>query len=226
MRKIAISDIHGCVKTFKYLLEEKIKLHPRDHLFLLGDYIDRGPDSKGVIDYIFYLKEAGYQLSCLLGNHEEMLLQYFTDSLMRDIWENNGGMDTMRSFRVKRAEDIPDKYMKFFQELKLFHEEDNYILVHAGLNTKGARPFEDRETILWSRKWNESIDYDWLDGRYILHGHTPHERSEIKNLWKSLPAKKYLCIDGGCVFDHRPGLGTLVGYDMTNDKLYFTANRD
>lgn len=225
MRKIAISDIHGCLETFRYLVEEKIQLKPKDHLFLLGDYIDRGPDSKGVIDYIFNLKRAGYQLTCLLGNHEEMLLRSFTDSLMLDIWENNGGMETMKSFGVSNAGQIPDRYMTFFKELKVYHEEDNYIMVHAGLNMESVTPFEDRETILWSRKWNQFINHDWLDGRYIIHGHTPHEKSEIKTLWKSLAVKQYICIDGGCVFDHRPGLGTLVGYDMTHSKLYFTANR-
>jgi serine/threonine protein phosphatase 1 len=226
MRKIAISDIHGCIRTFRYLLEEKIRLQPEDHLFLLGDFIDRGPNSKGVIDYILELQQSGYQLTCLLGNHEEMLLRSFTESLMRDVWESNGGMETMMSFGVRTAEEIPDLYMDFFRELKLYHEEDNYIMVHAGLNLRDPNPFEDRETILWSRKWNQFMNYHWLDGRCILYGHTPHEKSDIKEQWKRLSDNQYLCIDGGCVFDYRPDLGTLVGYDMTHSKLYFTSNRD
>jgi serine/threonine protein phosphatase 1 len=145
---------------------------------------------------------------------------------MLDIWENNGGMETMQSFNARSASEIPTLYMAFFKRLKLYHEEDKYIMVHAGLNLKSAVPFADRETILWSRKWNQSINYHWLDGRIIIHGHTPHEKSEIKALWKSLAVKQYICIDGGCVFSHRPGLGTLCAFDMTNSKLYFTANRD
>ena len=117
MRKIAISDIHGCIRTFRYLLEEKIRLQPEDHLFLLGDFIDRGPNSKGVIDYILELQQSGYQLTCLLGNHEEMLLRSFTESLMRDVWESNGGMETMMSFGIRTAEEIPDLYMDFFTYL-------------------------------------------------------------------------------------------------------------
>ena len=74
MSKYAISDIHGCIATFKTLLD-KIKFSKEDELYLLGDYIDRGPDSKGVIDHIWYLQKSGYQVHCLRGNHENMLLQ-------------------------------------------------------------------------------------------------------------------------------------------------------
>ena len=74
MRKIAISDIHGCLKTFKLMVEEQIVLSQKDELYLLGDFVDRGPNSKGVLDYIMSLQEAGYQLHCLRGNHEDMMV--------------------------------------------------------------------------------------------------------------------------------------------------------
>ena len=73
MKQYAIGDIHGCSKTFKELLD-KIGLIEGDELYLLGDYIDRGPDSKGVIDTIFELREKGFKVICLRGNHESMLL--------------------------------------------------------------------------------------------------------------------------------------------------------
>ena len=74
MRRFAISDIHGCIKTFKTLVD-RIEFSKEDTLYLLGDYIDRGPDSKGVIDHIWKIQEEGYRVHCLRGNHEQMLLE-------------------------------------------------------------------------------------------------------------------------------------------------------
>jgi serine/threonine protein phosphatase 1 len=226
MRKIAISDIHGCARTFRYLVEEQVALRQADHLFLLGDYIDRGPDSKGVIDYIFELAEKGYQLTCLLGNHEEMLLLSFTDYLMKDIWDRNGGKDTLRSFHVREAGQIPGRYMDFLKGLEIYHEVEDYIFVHAGMNFTEQDPLTDREAMLWSRKWTPSINYDWLGDRKIIHGHTPHDKPDILRQLKKMKQKQHLCIDGGCVFDHIPGFGQLCAVDLTNKKLYFAANRD
>ena len=96
-RKIAISDIHGCCKTFKALLN-KIKFNSNDELYLLGDYIDRGPDSKGVIDYIWQLQKEGYQVNCLRGNHEQMMLRAAFVENKLDHWMRNGGETTLFSF--------------------------------------------------------------------------------------------------------------------------------
>ena len=65
-RQIAISDIHGCARTFKKLVLEKVVLDKQDTLFLLGDYINKGPDSKGVLDFIFELKNSGFNVQCLI----------------------------------------------------------------------------------------------------------------------------------------------------------------
>ena len=72
MNKFAISDIHGCAKNFKALLD-RISLSLGDELYLLGDYIDRGPDSKGVIDHVWQLQKTGHTVHCLCGNHEQRL---------------------------------------------------------------------------------------------------------------------------------------------------------
>ncbi len=74
-RKIVIGDIHGCNLTFNSLLFEHLNIYPEDEIFLFGDYIDRGPDSKGVINTILSLKENGYQISTLRGNHEQMMME-------------------------------------------------------------------------------------------------------------------------------------------------------
>ncbi len=226
MRKIAISDIHACLKTFRYLLEEKVKLQPEDQLYLLGDYIDRGPDSKGVIDYILQLKEEGFQLHCLMGNHEELLLESMHDSGMREIWDRNGGMTTKRSFGVKAAHKIPEKYLDFFRQLKLYQQSDDYLFVHAGLDFTQADPLSDREGMLWSRNWEKDISYDWLGSRKIIYGHTPRAKEKVIEKFEALGTEQFFCIDAGCVFDHLPGYGHLCAFDLTNSELHFAANRE
>ena len=131
MRKIAIGDIHGCNLTFEALLD-KLALTTQDQLFLLGDYIDRGPDSKGVIDIILKLQEDGYQVNCLRGNHEQLLLDSNFRTESARIWLSNGGISTMDSFDIEHISFLPDRYFNFFKNLPHYFIEDDFILVHAG----------------------------------------------------------------------------------------------
>ncbi len=124
-RQFAISDIHGCHLTFKALLD-KIAFSTSDELYLLGDYIDRGPDSKNVLDTIFELQQNNYNLQCLRGNHEQMLLDE-ADQRSTDRWVRHGGLQTLESFNAKKMEDIPDKYYHFLRELPYFFEVDSFI---------------------------------------------------------------------------------------------------
>ena len=71
MARWAISDIHGCCQTFRYMVETELQITKEDELFLLGDYIDRGKDSKGVFDYIMQLQNDNFKVQCLMGNHED-----------------------------------------------------------------------------------------------------------------------------------------------------------
>lgn len=73
----AIGDIHGCPKTFQHLVQNQIQLKKEDHLYLLGDYVNRGPDSGGIIDFILELQNQGYQVFALKGNHESIILTTF-----------------------------------------------------------------------------------------------------------------------------------------------------
>ena len=227
MRNIAISDIHGCAKTFRYLVQERVKLQLSDQLFLLGDYIDRGPDSKGVIDFIFELKDKGYQVTCLKGNHELMLLDSLEEaSYWKDVWLKNGGDTTLGSFGVEETAEIPQVYLDFFRELLFYHEVDRHILVHAGLNFKAVDPLIDREAMMWARRWEKDIDYFWLMNRKIIYGHSPKIKSQIETGFRMIGHRKYLCIDAGCVYTERPGFGHLCAYDFTNNQLYFCSNKD
>ncbi len=215
MRRIAISDIHGCLKTFYTLLLE-LKLDKQDQLYLLGDYIDRGPDSKGVIDYIWQLQQSGYHIFCLRGNHEQMLIDEINKT---NSWYDGEPM-TLKSFGVDKNEDIPLEYIEWMKQLGYYLEIDQFILVHAGLNFKIDNPLEDYHEMLWIRYFQEEINREWLGKRVIVHGHTPTSKKTIKESLLQLHKIPALCIDNGCSFNSS-GLGHLVAFDLTNRKLYF-----
>lgn len=217
-RHIAISDIHGCPQSFKALLE-KIELSRIDRLYLLGDYIDRGVDSKGVIDHIFWLKAQGYKVSCLKGNHEVMLLNSLESKASCKNWLQHGGQETLQSFGVSDPIAIPAQYLQFFEQLPCFFEYDRYIMAHAGLNFKAANPLRDEYSLIWIRHWYGDIDKDWLKGRIVIHGHTPTAGNIIQQQLNQLEEVPVVNIDGGCVYN-RAGMGRLWAFDMSNQRLY------
>jgi len=217
--RYAISDIHGCLKSFQALLK-KIKFSKKDELFLLGDYIDRGPDSKGVIDYIWHLQAEGYKLQCLKGNHEQMMLDARQDMSKQRMWLMNGGMTTSESFNAAKLSDIPKRYFHWMEELPHYLEVDQYILVHAGLNFDVGNPLDHKHSMLWIRKWYEQINYDWLGDRIIIHGHTPTMKTIIQKRAKDLDFRPALVIDNGCVFKN-DGLGSLIAYNLDKQSLHF-----
>ncbi len=222
MRKIVISDIHGCLQTFKALLY-KIMLTKNDELYLLGDYIDRGPDSKGVIDLIWKLQNEGHFVHCLRGNHEQMLLDSFNDPYDQQLWQDHGGLDTMKSFGAKTVEEIPMEYLEWIDRLNYFIEIDQYILVHAGLNFDLPNPFEGKEAMLWIRNWYERIKKDWLGDRIIVHGHTPTPAFDVYENLQQIAERSTMIIDGGAVYDI-PSLGYLFAFDLEKKQLYAQKN--
>ena len=220
MRRFAISDIHGCNATFKALLE-KIDFRKEDILFLLGDYVDRGPDSRGVIDYIWQLQEEGYQVHCLVGNHEIMLLQ----AIEAKYDHFHGLVETVQSFDVTRAADIPKKYTHWIKNLPIYIEIEGYLLVHAGFNFREADPLSDKESMVWIRDWYQDIDKEWLAGRIIVHGHTPTPKDDIKLNLKNLDHTPVLDIDAGCVFEHKK-YGYLCALNLDDQSLTFLKKID
>lgn len=231
MRNIAISDIHGCRNTF-YQLLDKIAFSLSDRLYILGDYVDRGPDSKGVIDLIRQLQKQGYRITCLKGNHEELVLRAANgDFRFLEKWLITDGKDTMDSFGVSSCADIPAAYLQWMDALPYFLEVDNYILVHAGLDFRLDDPFSDTREMCWLRNWYENIRYDWLAARVIVHGHTPVDLETIENQFIHLKNVQYIDIDAGCVYGDprywkQEGLGHLCAFDLSNRILYFQENVD
>jgi serine/threonine protein phosphatase 1 len=226
MREFAISDIHGCNKTFEALLDQ-IAFSKADILYLLGDYVDRGPDSKGVIDRIWALQGAGYRIACLKGNHEELVLRAASGNFTYlEKWLKTDGKDTIDSFGVQSCAEIPQRYLDWMDALPYFLEINHYLLVHAGLDFSLEDPLSDTSEMCWLRRWQPGIRYEWLRNRIIVHGHTPITREGIEMQHKNLQALQYLDIDAGCVYGdprlwREEGLGNLCAFDMTNQQLIF-----
>jgi serine/threonine protein phosphatase 1 len=222
MRQFAISDIHGCNITFNALLDQ-IGLTAADELFLLGDYIDRGPDSKGVLDTIMGLQSRGYKVRCLMGNHDEAILKARDDRQFYLNWLTGwGGEETLDSFKAYKWTDIEPKYWHFFQELVLYIETGGYILVHAGLNFDMPDPFDAKASMMMIRDWYKDVNYNWLGERTIVHGHTPVTVLQAETLLEKMDKHQVLDIDTGCFAGNRkPGLGHLCAFDMTNRQLVF-----
>lgn len=203
MGLIAIGDIHGCPKSLDALLE-RIDPSPDDHLLFIGDYIDRGPDSKAVIDRLLDLRE---EVDCtfLRGNHESMMLGYL-DSGAFNLWRVNGGISTLQSYAEEGETefDIPESHAEFVRNTKLYHETDDFFFVHAGL--KAHLTIEknleegDEKVFLWERGHLEASEYAWE--KPVVCGHTP--RPEPIN------RDKLILIDTGCVYHMQPGMGQLT----------------
>jgi serine/threonine protein phosphatase 1 len=221
MSKYAISDIHGCLKTFEAMLD-KIALSQSDTLMLLGDYVDRGPDSKGVLDLIMKLENQGYQINCLFGNHEQEMINARTNYESKHHWKKWGGVQTMESFNVTEPIDIPTKYVDFLQCLPRYIEFDGFIFCHAGLNFDMPNPLEAEESLLWIRNWYQDINYKWLGNRIVVHGHTPTDKYDIETMLQLLDKEQYIDIDCGCFRSNKSThQGYLCCFDFENRALHF-----
>ena len=230
-RRIAVGDIHGCYKTLVRLIEEEIKLTREDILFPVGDFIDRGPDSKSVLDYLTDLIKKGFRIKAVRGNHEEMLLETLIDPGHLKGWMRNGAETTIQSFGLhpdslvtsETVHEIPKKYVSMIEKLPYYIELDDYLIVHAAFNFYMDDPFEDNYSMVWSR----DTMYDPVKAgfRRIIHGHTPITLEEIKAAVYD-PGCGLINIDGGCVYTSYPDLGNLVALDLDSKELYIQKNID
>ncbi len=197
MEKIfAIGDIHGCISPLDKLMAQLDIDASQDTLIFVGDYIDRGPDSEGVIDAILDIRKNIGDVVCLTGNHEDMFLNYCLDRRNENLYMSNGGMRTLASygFSPEGTEELilPPSHREFFTGLRTYHETDDYIFVHAGLRPGIPLDRQDREDLMWIRFEFINSPYDF--GKTVVYGHTP------VSLNKPLIDKNKICIDTGAVY--------------------------
>ncbi|ACR79117.1 MULTISPECIES: metallophosphoesterase family protein [Kosmotoga] len=184
----AIGDIHGCLESLKKLIE-KINPSRTDMLIFVGDYIDRGPNSKGVVDFLIKLSRSR---KCIFirGNHEQMLLDYLNGGKTRKLWHFNGMEYTINSYGG--IDKIPEKHIRFFEKTILFHETDEYVFVHAGVRPGIPLNKQKDGDLLWIR--DEFIYAEWpVKDKVVIFGHTPV-------LQEPLIMKDKIGIDTGCVY--------------------------
>ena len=224
MTQYIFTDIHGCKKSFLALLDQ-VGPTTADEIFILGDYVDRGPDSKGVIDTIWKMQSDGYTITCLMGNHEAITLDDY-DVAKRFKGDERGDQSLLKSFDVTDISAVPKPYIDWMRALPLVHEIPGAILVHAGLDFSQPDPIQPYTEQIWIRDWYPDINYAWLGDRIIIHGHTPVPQQTTENMMTVLDDMRVLDIDTGCVFNKRmPGyLGNLCCLDYTNMRLHFQKN--
>ncbi len=227
-RRFVIGDIHGCIRTFRKLVEEKMCLQRHDRLWLLGDMIDRGPDSRAVIDYVLKLRMMSITVVPLMGNHEFMMLNATRQFVFFRLWMENAGDTTLQNFGINKPHQssmlrIPGFYIEFLKNLPMIAETPGYILVHAGIDPSGCNPHGDTETLLWTR--NPCKDFRYLGNRKLIYGHTPTPLCDIMTIVDN-PSSRVIPLDGGCVYHTRTGLGHLVGLNLDTLELFYQKNEE
>jgi serine/threonine protein phosphatase 1 len=170
----AFGDIHGSLPKLRELIarcEQDAAGRPMTFVFL-GDYIDRGPESAGVVRTVIELQsKLGERVIALKGNHEAMALGVLDGTMPADYWIAQGGAATLRSFGVQSVRELPHDHVEWLRSLRLSYDDGRRFFVHAGIDPD--KPLEtQRETdLLWIR---EPFLSDRRDhGRLVVHGHTP-----------------------------------------------------
>jgi serine/threonine protein phosphatase 1 len=194
----AIGDIHGSLESLERLLDQINPDLSRDGLVFVGDYIDRGPRSKGVVDYIIRLQDQAPpgQIICLKGNHEAMFLDFLAGG-RGEMFLFNGGLATLEDYwgddwvdQARENLTLPPDHARFFRDLELYYEIPDYIFVHGGLKPGVPLAEQVEDDLLWIR--GEFITSKEDFGRRVIFGHTPFKQPLL------MPNK--IGIDTGAVY--------------------------
>lgn len=213
----AIGDIHGCRKALVDLLE-RIPFQPGDELVFLGDYIDRGPQSREVVEYLLANRKPGWRF--LRGNHEQLLLDWL-DGVKPGAaaaWLLNGGRQTLQSYtgradlgeirddeaeRLKRS--VPPEHVEFFRKLPFFHDTQDVYFCHAGINLDKPLLRQAPDDLMWTRK-KFTLD-PRPTPKLVVHGHTAVSQVDLSG--------DRINIDTGCVYG-----GFLTAIALPDRRLY------
>lgn len=220
----AVGDIHGSLEKLEGLLG-KLPLQRGDRLVFVGDYVDRGPDPKGVVDHLVDFARE-WPCTFLMGNHESMFLDFIGwkgEAYTSGEWFlANGGIETLRSYgeidfdRVEREGlDLPPEHERFFRELVLHHREGDYLFVHAGIglpelgmeDADAAAAAAHPEDLLWNRM---AGDLRHRLGVTLVYGHSPDPRFRVR--WNTPYS---IGIDTGAVYG-----GPLTAVALPDERVF------
>lgn len=194
-------------------LLEKLQPYKDRQFIFIGDYIDRGPDSRKVIERLI---EFQHEVDCIFlrGNHEQMLLDavYRNDS---NLWMMNGGQSTLQSYGLKRRDSVlfPDDHQDFFDRTKMYYDTKDYFFVHAGISPaktieQSIKDDNEIKEFLWERSHLNAFRTPWE--KTVVFGHTPRP--------KPLRKDHMIGIDTGCVYD-RVGYGKLTAVKLPEEEF-------
>jgi serine/threonine protein phosphatase 1 len=211
-RTIAIGDIHGCANALEALLDA-IRPAPEDLVVTLGDHIDRGPDSRGVVERLIQL--AGYsQLVSLQGNHEEMFANALRDRAAIRTWLECGGADTLRSYGWTLgtgrflADWFPSPHLAFLKSCRPYYETETHVFVHAGIVPDLPLDGQPDLALRWRVTYSATAAAH-CSGKVTVAGHTPQPNSEVLDLGF------LVCIDTNCARG-----GRLTALDVGNGQVW------
>jgi serine/threonine protein phosphatase 1 len=203
MASYIIGDIHGCLDELRHLLDQ-LPLQRGDRLIFLGDYIDRGPDSHGVVSFLLQLEQtAKFDVVFLKGNHEDMFLSYLGFAGQNGaVFLYNGGHTTLASYGIEAiqtpaeeiARKLPPDHLEFYAGLKPYYLFDSYLCVHAGVRPQKKLKEQTESDMLWIR--GDFIRNPHRLPYTVLFGHTP--QTEV---FFDLPYK--VGLDTGLVYGNK-----------------------
>ncbi len=194
-RIFAIGDVHGCARELEALLM-KLNIQKEDLVVFLGDYVDRGPDSRQVVETVIRLKER-CEVVALKGNHEAMFLDFLEhpESPGAGLFVLNGGTSTLANYAGPEGSiEMPQSHVDFFRGLKLSYETEKYFFVHAGVPNQPLSTLDEKQHelhMLWSRYPFLNSHYPWE--KVVVHGHTPVREVDVQ--------PNRINLDTGCVYD-------------------------
>jgi serine/threonine protein phosphatase 1 len=170
----AIGDIHGSLHKLRDLMmlcERHADGRTASFIFL-GDYIDRGPDSRGVVEALMDMQSRQPdRVIALKGNHEAVALEVVDGETEAELWLREGGTATLRSYDIDDARDLPDEHVAWLRALPLCYDDGRRFFVHAGVDPEKPLGAQRGRDLIWIREpfLSDARDY----GRLIVHGHTP-----------------------------------------------------
>ncbi len=183
MNKVYVfADIHGCSHELAVLLEQVRPDEESDTLVFLGDYINRGPNSKKVVDILIDLKRRFRHLITLIGNHEQIILHYLRGE-KKDFFLRMGGEATLKSYGLSEpwpeslAGLLPESHELFFNDLVSYWEDETHIFVHAGLQPGVHVSQQSSDWLFWAR--DEFVNLKHKFPKKIIYGHTPFKDPKV-----------------------------------------------